>query len=159
MSGKRMAMAVMSLALAGAAAEVGRAQGQTGDQAAEARRMRVERQILPGLARLDLTEIQKAQIEAVMQAGRDGLTAAVDAARSAREALNNLMQAGPFDEASVRAACKKAAAAEEESAVLRAALRGKVRALLTPDQLAKADAARADGLRRGGVRARGRGAE
>lgn len=96
------------------------------------------------LKQLNLTSNQNQQIEAIMKLNREPLQTAMLQAREAREALNRQIQSGPFDEQSVRAACKKVAAAEEETAVLRAKFAGQIRAVLTSEQQAALDKLRAD---------------
>jgi len=96
------------------------------------------------LKQLNLTSNQNQQIETIMELNRESMQTAMVQAREAREALNHQIQAGPFDEQAVRAACKKAAAAEEETAVLRAKVAGQIRAVLTSDQQAALDKLRTD---------------
>ena len=99
---------------------------------------------MAGLEQLNLTADQSQQIESIMKLSKESMQAAATQAKDAREALNHQTQVGPFDEQSVRAACKKAAAAEEEVDVLRAKVTGQVRAVLTSDQQAAFDKMRAD---------------
>jgi len=93
---------------------------------------------------LNLTTNQSQQIELIMKTNHEALQAAMTQANEAREALDKQLQAGPFDEQSVRATCKKAAAAGEEAAVLRAKVAGQIRAVLTSDQQAALDKMRTD---------------
>lgn len=96
------------------------------------------------LAQLNLTADQGQQIEAIMQLNKESMKAAATQWKETREALTHQIQVGPFDEQSVRTACKKAAAAGEEAAVLRAKIAGQIRAVLTSDQQAALDTIRAD---------------
>ena len=96
------------------------------------------------LAQLNLTPDQSREIESIMQLNREALKAAMTTAKEARAALNRQVQSGPFDEQSVRDACRKAAAAGEEAAVLRAKVAGKVHTVLTSEQRAVLDKLRAD---------------
>ena len=93
---------------------------------------------------LNLTADQSQQIKSILNLNQESMKAAMTQAKEAREALDKQMQAGPFDEQSVRAACKKAAAAGEEAAVLRAKIAGQIRAVLTSDQQAALDKLRAE---------------
>jgi Spy/CpxP family protein refolding chaperone len=101
-------------------------------------------QFMAGLDKLNLTADQSQQIASVVKLNQEAIEAAVTQSRGMREALNHQIQTGPFDEQSVRAACKKAAAAEEEAVVLRAKINGQIRAVLTSDQQAALDKIRAE---------------
>jgi len=94
--------------------------------------------------KLNLTADQSQQITSIMKLNQEAIKSAMTKAKEAREALNHQIQVGPFDEQSVRAACKIAAAAGEEAAVLRAKTAGQIRAVLTSDQQAALDKIRAD---------------
>ncbi|MDP2991341.1 MAG: Spy/CpxP family protein refolding chaperone [Kiritimatiellota bacterium] len=96
------------------------------------------------LEQLNLTADQRQQIESIVKLNQESMKAAMTKAKETREALTHQTQVGPFDEQSVRAACKKAAAAGEEAAVLRAKIAGQIRAVLTSDQQAALDKIRAD---------------
>ena len=96
------------------------------------------------LKQLNLTADQSQQIASIEKQNKEPMQAAMTKAQETREALNRQIQAGPFDEQSVRDACKKAAAAGEEAAVLRAKISGLIRAVLTSDQQAALDKMRAD---------------
>jgi|GEM_PF-5296559 len=93
---------------------------------------------------LNLTADQSQQITSIVELNKESMKAAMTKAKETREALSHQIQAGPFDEQSVRAACKKAAAAGEEAAVLRAKIAGQIRAVLTSDQQAALDKIRSD---------------
>jgi len=96
------------------------------------------------LEQLNLTADQSQQIASILKLSREDMKAAMTQWTEAREALNRQTQTGPFDEQSVRAVCKKAAAAGEETAVLRAKITGQIRAVLTSDQQAALDKMRAE---------------
>ena len=96
------------------------------------------------LEQLNLTAEQRQKIDSIAKLNQEPMKAAITAAKEAREALGRQTQAGPFDEQSVRAACKKAAAAGEEAAVLRAKVAGQIRAVLTSEQQAAWDKMQAD---------------
>ncbi|MBU4365645.1 MAG: Spy/CpxP family protein refolding chaperone [Kiritimatiellae bacterium] len=93
---------------------------------------------------LNLTADQSQQIESIVKLNQESMKAAMTKAKETREALNRQIQAGPFDEQSVREACKKAAAAGEEAAVLRAKIAGQIRAVLTGEQQAALNKIRAE---------------
>ena len=93
---------------------------------------------------LHLTADQNQQIASIVKLNQESMQAAMTKAKETREALNRQTQAGPFDEQSVRAACKQAAAAGEEAAVLRAKVAGQISAVLTSDQQAALDKIRSD---------------
>ena len=101
-------------------------------------------QFLAGLEKLNLTADQSQQIESIVKLDQESVKAAATQSKETREALNHQVQAGPFDEQSVRAACKKAAATSEEDAVLRAKVNGQIRAVLTNDQQVNLDKMRAE---------------
>ena len=126
----------------------GAAWAETGDTNAAAKRTHEGKG--PGgrgmaeFSQLNLTAEQNQQIEAIMKLNQEAIQAASAQAQETREALNKQMQTGPFDEQSVRAACKKAALASEEAAVLRAKVAGQIRAVLTSDQQAALDKMRSE---------------
>ncbi len=101
-------------------------------------------QFMAGFEKLNLTADQSQQIASIVKLNQASLKAAATQSQETREALNHQLQVGPFDEQSVRAACKKAAAAGEEAAVLRAKVAGQIRLLLTSEQQADLDKIRAD---------------
>ena len=92
---------------------------------------------------LNPTADQSQQIASIVKLNQASMKAAMTKAQETRKALNRQIQVGPFDEQSVRAACKKSAAAGEEAAVLRAKIAGQIRAVLTSDQQAALDKIRA----------------
>jgi len=96
------------------------------------------------LEQLNLTADQSQQIASIVKLNQEAMKAAMTKAQETRAALNHQTQVGPFDEQSVREACKKAAAAGEEAAVLRAKVAGQIRVLLTSDQQAALDKIRSD---------------
>lgn len=102
------------------------------------------RRFMAELEQLNLTSDQSQQIESIVKLNQESMKAAATQWQETRAALNHQIQVGPFDEQSVRAACKKTAAAGEEAAVLRAKVAGQIRAVLTSDQQAALDKIRAD---------------
>jgi len=99
---------------------------------------------MAALEQLNLTADQSQQIASIMKLDREAMKAAATQWQETREALSRQIQVGPFDEQSVRAACKQAAAASEEAAVLRAKMAGQIRAVLTSEQQAALDKIRTD---------------
>lgn len=99
---------------------------------------------MAGLEKLNLTSEQSGQIASIVKLNKDTMKNAMSQCREAREALIKQTQVGPFDEQSVRAACKKAATADEESAVLRAKINSQIRAVLTEEQRATLDKMRSE---------------
>lgn len=93
---------------------------------------------------LNLTADQSQQIASIVKLNQESMKAVMTKAKQTHEALNHQIQVGPFDEQSVRAACKEVAAADEEAAVLHAKVAGQIRAVLTSDQQAALDKIRAD---------------
>ncbi len=96
------------------------------------------------LESLNLSADQKEQIRILQQQNREAIAAALARQREAREAVEAQVQAAVFNEQALREACRKAAAAHEEVAVLRARQASQMRALLTADQQAAFDKQRAD---------------
>lgn len=103
-----------------------------------------EGQFMAGLEKLNLTAEQSQQVASIVKTNQEAMKAAATQWQEARKALERQIQAGPFDEQSVRAACKRAAAAGEEAAVLRAKIAGQIRAVLTSDQQAALDKMRTE---------------
>ena len=101
-------------------------------------------QFIAKLEQLNLTADQSQQIASIVKNSKKSMKATATQRKQTREALKRQIQVGPFDEQSVRAACKKAAAASEEAAVQRAKVAGQIRAVLTSDQQAALDKIRAD---------------
>jgi len=101
-------------------------------------------QFIAKLDQLNLTADQSQQIASIVKNSKKSMKATATQRKQTREALKRQIQVGPFDEQSVRAACKKAAAASEEAAVQRAKVAGQIRAVLTSDQQAALDKIRAE---------------
>ncbi|MBL8138296.1 MAG: Spy/CpxP family protein refolding chaperone [Acidobacteria bacterium] len=96
--------------------------------------------IVPGLRGLDLTDAQREQVKATMDAHKATFDAQRDKLVAAHKALNEAVTAGTFDEATVRQKAADLAAVEADGAVLRAKVHSEVWALLTPEQQTKAKA-------------------
>jgi Spy/CpxP family protein refolding chaperone len=94
--------------------------------------------VIPGLRELNLTDTQREQIKAVMDAHKGEFDAQMQKAGPARKALNDAVMAETFNEATVRQKATDLATAEADGAVLRAKVFSEVWALLTPEQQVKA---------------------
>jgi len=88
---------------------------------------------------LDLTDSQRAQIRGILaKHWSAGLSDAADRARLARRGFRDAVADPSADEAKVRDAARKAAAAAEEFAVARHAALAEAFAVLTPEQQERA---------------------
>lgn len=151
--------AVLGLALlagTGAAVVTAREQGPTGPGGFMGRRgpggPGGPGGIVPGLRALDLTEAQRAQVKATMDAHKATFDGQRNTMAAARKALHTAVTAATFDEATVRQKAADVAALEADGAVLRAKVYSEVWALLTPEQQAGATAAEATREQRAGQR-------
>lgn len=106
--------------------------------------------LLPGLRALDLTDAQREQVKATMDAHKATFDAQRDKLEAAHKALNEAITAGPFDEATVRQKAADLAVLDADGAVLRAKVYSEVWALLTPEQQAKAKTLQAQRAERAG---------
>ena len=140
--------AALGLALmAGTGAAIAHAQGPTGPGGFRGRGPggpggpggpRGPMGLIPGLRALTLTDAQREQIKAVMDAHKGEFDAQMEKAGPARKALNDAVMAETFDEATVRQKATDLATAEADGAVLRAKVFSEVWALLTPEQQTRA---------------------
>ena len=96
------------------------------------------------LRELDLTDAQREQVRAIMEAHRDDQTAIRDRMQAARKALGDAINADAFDEAAIRAKAAEVGAVETDAALLQARIHGEVIAILTPEQVKKAKELRAE---------------
>jgi periplasmic protein CpxP/Spy len=87
---------------------------------------------------LNLTDVQKTSIRAVREKHRSDLALHRDAARQAGAALRVALQNPSTPEVQLRTLYDKAAVARFEMLLARRSVHLEVRALLTPDQIAKA---------------------
>lgn len=108
--------------------------------------------IIPGLRALNLSDTQREQIKAVMDAHKGEFDAQMQKAGPARKALNDAVMAESFNEATVRQKATDLATAEADGAVLRAKVFSEVWALLTPEQQTKARELKAQTAQRIGER-------
>jgi protein CpxP len=97
-------------------------EGQQGDRLAKA---------------LDLSKEQTEQVKAIFKKHRDAAAPLRKEMVSGRRELRNLIQADKPDEAAIREQVKKMSATGGELAVRRARMSQEVRAVLTPEQIAK----------------------
>ena len=89
--------------------------------------------------RLELTEDQRAEAEALMTERHDGMKADIDQMRKAQAALAEAIHAAVFDEMAIREAAAVVAALESDLAVKRGLANQEFRKILTPDQQAELD--------------------
>lgn len=108
--------------------------------------------ILPGLRGLDLTDAQREQVKATMDAHKATFDAQHDKLVAAHKALNDAVTAGTFDEATVRQKAADLAIIDADGAVLHAKVYSEVWALLTPEQQTKAKTLQAQRAERAGER-------
>ncbi len=106
--------------------------------------------IVPGLRGLDLTDAQREQVKATMDAHKATFEAQRDKLVAAHKALNEAVTAGTFDEATVRQKAADLAAVDADGAVLRAKVYSEVWALLTPEQQTRAKTLQAKRAERAG---------
>lgn len=104
---------------------------------------------------LELTEGQKAELEALRASHWEQMEPLVERYRAARHAVGDLMRSRTFDEETVRAAAREAADKEIELVVLRLRHRDELESVLTPEQQDKAAELR-EGWRERSERFRGR---
>ncbi len=86
---------------------------------------------------LDLTEAQRDQVRAIMDARRAADTPLLERARTARQALQTAIQTQPVDEATIRARHAELATVEADLAVSQAQLHAELFNVLTPEQQAE----------------------
>lgn len=106
--------------------------------------------ILPGLRALELTDAQRQQVKATMDAHKATFDAQRDKLVAAHKALNEAVTAGTFDESAVRQKAADLAAVDADGAVLRAKVYSEVWALLTPEQQTRAKTLQAQRIERAG---------
>jgi Spy/CpxP family protein refolding chaperone len=94
--------------------------------------------MLPMLGReLNLTDAQRDQIKAIVEAHKDEWKALADKERTARLALAQTIAADTVDEAAIRQKSSEVAAVEADMAVARAHAHAEVFQILTADQKAQ----------------------
>lgn len=96
-----------------------------------------ERGVLAGLMleRLSLTDAQKDQVKAILDAHRNDLQAVGQRMGTARRGMEGAIAADSVDETAIRTRAAEVAAVEADMAVLRARVRAEVVQILTADQL------------------------
>ena len=97
----------------------------------------VRGRIAEKLAQLGVTDDQKAEIKSILRNYQPTVGPMVRQLVDARRALRTAIRGETVDESAIRAQSAKAASLEADLAVQRAHIAHDVRALLTPDQLAK----------------------
>jgi Spy/CpxP family protein refolding chaperone len=107
--------------------------------------------------RLELTEDQQAQVEALMEQRHEAMEDRLDQLRDARQSLNQAIHAAEFDETVIRDAAAVVAAIEADLAVERAQGNQEFRSILTPDQRTQLDEMQAMMLELGMGRGKGPG--
>lgn len=88
----------------------------------------------PSMPALTLTEAQRAETARTLEPYRERIREASRAAGTARRILFETIHQDPMNETAVREAARRAAACEEELAVLRAQVAQELRRILTPAQ-------------------------
>ena len=87
------------------------------------------------LRNLNLSDSQREEIRTIFEAGRGQVEANHERMRSLGAELHEQIETDPYDEEAVRAKAEAVAAFQVEMAVLRAHRSGRIRGLLTPEQL------------------------
>ena len=87
------------------------------------------------LRNLNLSDSQREEIRTIFEAGRGQVEANHERMRSLGAELHEQIETDPYDEDAVRAKAEAVAAFQVEMAVLRAHRSGRIRGLLTPEQL------------------------
>lgn len=101
--------------------------------------------MLRGIARLDLSEGQRDQIEAILDGNREQVDALRDQLRSEREAWAESNDPALFDEAAAQAFADRQAALHADLTVLHMQIRAQVLSVLTDEQRAELEAMRGEG--------------
>jgi Spy/CpxP family protein refolding chaperone len=86
------------------------------------------------LDRLNLTEAQKGQVKAILDAHQSDARAVGQRLGTARRAMETAIAADTVDENSIRARAADVAAVEADMAVMQARIRSEVVRILTPEQ-------------------------
>lgn len=101
--------------------------------------------------KLGLTDEQRTSIKQVVQMHRADLQPLLAQARTQRQELRTIVTAPTLDDAALSAQSEKIAATQKQILIETAHLRADVRKLLTPEQIAKADAWRQNAPSRPGA--------
>lgn len=102
-----------------------------------ARAHRVRHHLRECLSILDLSDQQKSDIQAILDAAAPTLQADVDALKAARQTLKDALDANPPDACAIGADALAAKAARETLQTDREAVRQQIEGTLTPEQLAR----------------------
>jgi periplasmic protein CpxP/Spy len=89
------------------------------------------------LARLGVTDAQKAQVKAILRKYQPTAGPLIQQVVTERRALRDLIRAETIDETTIRAQAAKVASLQADLAVQRAHVAHDIRAVLTPQQLQK----------------------
>lgn len=106
-------------------------------RAVPARVHRFRHQLRECLSILDLSDQQKADIQAILEAAAPTLEADAAALKAARQTLKDALEANPPDACAIGADALAARAARETLRTDREAVRAQIEGKLTPDQLAR----------------------
>jgi len=84
---------------------------------------------------LDLSDEQKAQVEAIIEKYEDDKDSLVESLKEAREQLPEVIFSEEYNEAAVRQAAQQVSSIMEELAVLQAKMIAELRTVLSPEQI------------------------
>ena len=90
------------------------------------------------LRMLDLSDVQRQQVRAILDSHKDELKAIGDRMQTARKALHDAITADAVDETAIRTKAADVALVDADAAVLHAKMHAAVFAVLTPEQQQKA---------------------
>ena len=109
------------------------------------------------LERLELTEDQRVEIDALLAQARESDRGKMEQLREHRQEMKQLLEADEVDEGAYRRAAQQAGELEADLALARSRTMKQVRAQLTPEQQAQAEKMkeRRGDMRRGSMRGRG----
>ena len=114
--------------------------GRGSHQAGQGQHDRSKGRYMKRLARrLNMTDEQRADIEAILGNSRDQMAGLRDEMRANRAQIRDLTRLSGFDEDAIRGAADKQGDLKAEMIVLRARQRAEMRALLTDEQRAQLD--------------------
>lgn len=86
------------------------------------------------ISRIDLSDAQRDQVQALVESRRDETKGLADRARTVHEALEVAVTADTFDEGTIRARSVDVASVEADMAIARARLHADILQILTPEQ-------------------------
>lgn len=100
--------------------------------------------LMKAFEQVGVTDQQKEQIKAIMRESRPTMQPLVQQLHTERMALRDAIQTSPVNEGAIRAASARVAQIQADLAVARAHAQDRIRAVLTPDQVAKLKQMRAE---------------